>query len=291
MHIDLVKLNHLLTIARTRSFSRAAEELSITQPALSRSVASIEQRYGFRIFERSRTGVTPTPVGARVLADAQELVRSAHTLEHNMRLYSRGEAGSVAFGMGPLTASLILPKLGAHMLAARPKLAMRCSIKFADVLLSELLNDRIEMMFSPTGQIPSLPQIAIEPVGSHTLTMIVRSGHPLTKKKKATTADAAAYPIACATDLQLKNLSGQTGALICDNYEILRKVVLGGDSVWLSCAQMLVDDLAAGRLTEVSLVDRPPRRVQVGMICLKGRTSSPAASAITAYVKTLLAAS
>ena len=68
MDVDLAKLNQLLVIARTGSFSRAAEELRITQPALSRSVAGLEQRFGFRIFERGRGGATPTTVGALVLA-------------------------------------------------------------------------------------------------------------------------------------------------------------------------------------------------------------------------------
>jgi DNA-binding transcriptional LysR family regulator len=81
MEIDLTKFAYLVTIARTRNFSRAADELRITQPALSRSVAAVEQRFGFKIFDRGRGGVSITPLGALVLKDAETLLRDARAKE------------------------------------------------------------------------------------------------------------------------------------------------------------------------------------------------------------------
>jgi LysR family transcriptional regulator, pca operon transcriptional activator len=293
MDVELAKLHHLLVIARTGSFSRAAEELRITQPALSRSVAGIEQRFGFRIFERGRGGATPTAVGALVLADAEALLRDARTLDQNLHLYARGEAGKVAFGMGPLIASLTLRKLTAQIMAARPKLQMRCSVKSADVLVRELMDGDIEMLFCATEQVARTPEIAIAPLGEVTLAILARADHPLAGRGALRLADVAAFPIAHSAHALAEEFHAtegvlRSGALFCDNYEILRQVVLDGEAVWMSSPQMVAEDIAAGRLTQLDVPDLPARRSEIGVLRLKGRTSSPAASAITAAVAALL---
>lgn len=293
MHIDLAKLNHLLVIARTGSFSRAAEELHITQPALSRSVAAVEQRFGFRIFERGRGGAAPTAIGARVLTDAEALLRDARALEQNLHLYARGAAGKVAFGMGPLIASLTLRKLAAQMLASRPQLQLRCSVKSADVLMGELAEGDIEMLFCATEQIARTPEITVQPLGAMNLGLIARADHPLAAQRALTLADVAAFPIAhsahaSAEELHAESRFAHGGALFCDNYEILRQVVLDGEAVWMSSPEMVADDIAAGRLVQLDVADMPVRRSEVGVVRLKGRTSSPAATAVAALVAQLL---
>jgi DNA-binding transcriptional LysR family regulator len=293
MDLDLAKLSQLLVIARTGSFSRAADELHVTQPALSRSVASIEQRFGFRIFERGRGGAAPTAVGAMVLADAEALLRDARTLTQNLHLYARGEAGKVAFGMGPLIASLTLRSLAGRMMAVRPRLQMRCSVKSPDVLLRELMRGDLEMVFCATEPVPPTPEIAIRPLGAVTLALIARARHPLASRDGLTMAEVGSYPIAHSAHALAEELHAEErfagGALFCDNYEILRQVVLDGDAVWMSSPQMVADDITAGRLVQLAVVDMPPRRSEVGVVALKGRTSSPAANAVVAHVAELFA--
>jgi DNA-binding transcriptional LysR family regulator len=287
MDIELSKLNQLLAIGRTGSFSRAAEQLNVTQPALSRSVAAIEQRFGFKIFERGRGGVSPTRIGAQFLADAAALVRDANVLKHNVRLYGRGEAGKVAFGLGPLIASLVLARLGAEMLAERPRLQLRCSIKPAAVLLRELLNDEIELLFCASDQIARAEEIEIRRVGAIELAMFARASHPLAAERSVGMADLRKYPFACAAELTGR-LPSRGGSLICDNFEILRQVVLQGDAVWLSSPQMAAADLAEGRMVQLPVADLPISGGDVAVVQLKGRACSPAANAVTARIERLL---
>jgi DNA-binding transcriptional LysR family regulator len=294
MDVDLAKLNQLLVIARTGSFSRAAAELRITQPALSRSVAGLEQRFGFRIFERGRGGATPTTVGALVLADAEALLRDARTLDQNLHLYARGEAGKLALGMGPLIASLTLRKLAAQMMAVRPRLQMRCSVKSADVLLRELADGEIEMLFCATEQVARMPDIVVEPIGAVTRAMVARADHPLGGRRALKLAVVADFPLAHSAHAQAEGFHETEGlvgggALFCDNYEILRQVVLDGQAVWMTSPQMVVEDLAAGRLAQLDVADMPARRGEIGVVRLKGRASSPAAKAVTAFVAEVLA--
>ena len=110
--MELTRLRHILAVARTGSFSRAAEEERITQPALSRSIAAFEQRHGVILFDRGRGGAHPTPAGRLVIEQARRLLSATNDLERSLRLYGTGEAGRLAFGLGPLLASLFLPGLG-----------------------------------------------------------------------------------------------------------------------------------------------------------------------------------
>src|SRR5689334_16184028 len=98
MEVDLTRLRHIVAIADTGSFSRAAEEVRITQPALSRSIATFEQRHGVRLFHRGRGGVSVTPAGALVIEQARTMLAAAGDLERSLRLFGKGEAGRVAFG-------------------------------------------------------------------------------------------------------------------------------------------------------------------------------------------------
>lgn len=70
----LEQLHYLLELYRTRSFSKAAEKVFITQPSLSTAISGLEEELGVRLFERTRSGVYPTPMGEAIVAIAQELV-------------------------------------------------------------------------------------------------------------------------------------------------------------------------------------------------------------------------
>lgn len=68
------QLHYLLELYRTRSFSKAAENVFITQPSLSTAISSLEEELGVKLFERLRSGVYPTPMGEEVVKIASELV-------------------------------------------------------------------------------------------------------------------------------------------------------------------------------------------------------------------------
>ena len=102
MDLSLPKLQHLVAVATCGSFSRAATELNLSQPALSRSIAGIEDRYGFAIFNRVGHGVELTAAGLQVLEQARPVLRHLQVLDSNMRLIAKGRSGRLALGMAPL---------------------------------------------------------------------------------------------------------------------------------------------------------------------------------------------
>lgn len=289
MEFDLTRLRHILSVARHRSISRAAEELLITQPALSRSIASFERTYGVRLFDRGRGGVLPTSVGKLVIEQAEAVVGSARDLEHNLKLYGNGQAGRIAFGLGPLAASLILPQLSRELLNSRPSLQLRASIKDADHLLEELLADEIEVIFANSGRISASPEVTTLPIGAIRLAIIVRGSHPLASSKSIQMSDLRAFPVANAVELPVVGLTGEAGSFVCDNYHILREAVLGTDCVCLASPDLLTDDLTAGRLISLDVSDFGPVRSNLDMIRRRGRMLSPAAEVVADSVRAICA--
>ena len=79
--MNLQYLRYALEISRTGSISKAAENLSVAQPNLSRAVKELEGQLGISIFERTRTGMTVTPEGERLLSAGDRILREVGELE------------------------------------------------------------------------------------------------------------------------------------------------------------------------------------------------------------------
>lgn len=92
------ELRLLLAVERTGSFTAAAGQLGLTQPAVSHAVRSCERRLGVVLFERDRSGARPTPPGRRALVHARQILRQLQLLH--------AEARSAATGTGTLTGPL-----------------------------------------------------------------------------------------------------------------------------------------------------------------------------------------
>ncbi|MBB5907800.1 LysR family transcriptional regulator [Actinoalloteichus hymeniacidonis] len=123
------ELRLLLAVERTGSFTGAAEELGLTQSAVSHAVRTIERKIGAVLFERGRTGSGPTDAGERALVHARHILRQYEVLQVEARGAANGRIG------GPLriaafrTAALHLLPAALDRLASRhPELSPQVSI-------------------------------------------------------------------------------------------------------------------------------------------------------------------
>ena len=80
-----VKLNTLLKVYEMGSYTRAAEKLSLTQPAVSKHIRQLERELGAELFRRARRGVEPTAAGQALLTGARALLADADALRENIR--------------------------------------------------------------------------------------------------------------------------------------------------------------------------------------------------------------
>jgi DNA-binding transcriptional LysR family regulator len=156
-------------------------------------------------------------------------------------------------------------------------------------LVEDLLEDQIELIFGNSWAVPLGTDIAIESLGAIPLRLMVRAGHPVAGKSGLSIADLQPYPVASATKFLMAGFTGRAGAFVCDNYHILRDLVLTTDCIWLSAVELVEEDIAQGRVSILELSDSAPVVSDISLITRQGRTLSPAARAIAHHVRAWLA--
>jgi LysR family transcriptional regulator, pca operon transcriptional activator len=289
METSLTRLRHIVAVDRTASFSLAAEEEGITQPALSRSIQAFEQQHGVRLFDRGRGGVSPTPAGTLVVEQARGMLAAAGELERSLRLYGKGEAGRVGVGFGPLMGSLLVPALGKTLLRSRPNLQLVAMVRPPDQLLEKLADGSIEMIVGNNWQLSNAPGVVQENIIDLSLSMVVRGGHPLARMHGLKMADLDGYPAATAVELPRPGMHAG-GGLVSDSYHILRDVTADTDCVWITSLAFVTEELRTGRLVQLDVADLSTAQTEICLVYQRGHTRSPAALAVADEVRRLLRA-
>lgn len=287
MQIDLRKLAQVVAVARTGSFSRAARELHITQPALSRNIAAVETELGVKIFERGRNGASLTKTGALAVEGATALLQQAEGLAHQLALLGSGDAGQLSFGLGPMLGSLLLPGLSRRFLAERPQLQLRAVSRTALELQRALLDDQIELFYAGTGQLAPSPLLQLEHIVRLPIAYVVRASHPLAGKRRLSNVQLLVYPMLAGAELP-QGRAGN-GGLVCDNYQVLREATLHSDGIWITSPLMVREELASGEMCELRI--DPGERINytdIGRVSRAGFAPSPGARHLHRYVLEVL---
>jgi len=290
MVISLKKLNYLVTVAEAGNFSRAAELLRLSQPALSKSISEIEEAYGVRLFDRSRSGVQVTLAGAAIIGDAKGLLRNARSFDQNFRMLAGGERGNISFGIGPSIASLILSRLAVSVFDQRSNITLCSVIRPVEDLISKLTDETIELFVAAVGRAEIPPEIETQEVGVFEGGFFVRKGHPLTLGKKLKLQDIIQYPIACPQEATwFRNKFSGSNIFLCDNYRIMYEFVLRSDGICHCPHQFATYKVGANRLAMLQLDDWESGRIPIVAARLRGRALSPLASQLIDYCKSFLA--
>ncbi|AOK19473.1 LysR family transcriptional regulator [Burkholderia cepacia] len=124
--MELKLLRTFLTVTELCHFSRAADALHMSQPALSKQIGALETSLGGRLFERGRHGAELTPFGERFLPDAQALVRDADEILARAREATSGQRGHLRLGIC-LSVLTIVPKRVAEFRRRHPGIAVTLS--------------------------------------------------------------------------------------------------------------------------------------------------------------------
>ena len=122
--VEIKHLRSFVTLAEELHFGRAAQRLSIVQPALSMQIKMLEEELGVRLFERNRHSVALTEVGTLFLPEARAtLYQSAHAAAV-ARACGRGEIGRVRFGFVSSVLPQLLPRLIRSLHARFPRIEL-----------------------------------------------------------------------------------------------------------------------------------------------------------------------
>ncbi|WP_284614718.1 LysR family transcriptional regulator [Aquabacterium humicola] len=297
--VDLKRLGHLVALADECHFARAAERVHLSQPAFSRSIQSIERDVGLQLFDRAAGDVKPTPAGLFLIERARRLLFDARCLQRDALLYRDSALGDTAFGAGPFPAATIMPRVLSMLRRRYPGVGLRLETSNWQLLYERLLAEDIEFFVADVRDLPDNPAIEVSPLGRHAAHLYVRAGHPLAGQR-CRFAQAWAFGLAATRlPLPMKTLVAKLAglppgaepvlALECDDTALLRGLALDTDTVIAASAVGLRDDVAAGRLVQLTVPDLPAVYAEMGIVGLLNRTPSPIAQRAIACVREVAA--
>lgn len=125
--MTLVQLRHFVVVADIGSFAQASAALFLTQPALTRSIQSLELELGGTLFDRLGRRIALTPFGREVLNRARLLVSDAETLRHAGKALHAGLIGTLRVGLSSAPGALLSTPLMRHMAEHHPRLKVEIS--------------------------------------------------------------------------------------------------------------------------------------------------------------------
>jgi len=293
--MNIKHLEHLLALADTGSFSRAAEKLFITQSALSRSIQSLEEDLGAKVLDRIGKRNELTPLGVDVVARARHIVRDAAELRHSARLLQGGGRGAISVGLGSGPAALLMVPL---MCAAAAQRGLRVSITQGPVELQilQLRSRQLDAMVVDMRRVIPAADLNIESMVELEAGFVARANHPLAGKKQVTLSDVLRYPVASTplSDEVARLMVDQYGlqanpaelvTLRCDDVASLVKTVAQTDAVFLGVIAAARDGLHDGSLVALPVKPKLVATARFAYLTLAGRTEAPVMAYFREFVR------
>lgn len=288
--IDLRNLRYVVTVARRLSFARAAEELGISQPALTRAVQAVEKRFDIRLFDRDRSGVKVTAQGRAMLDSAVALLANADDMERQWDLTARGQSGDVCFGMAPMPARALLSATVLERLAAAPGVRNIAVVRNVDALWPLLVAGEIEFFVAAEGQVPDTVPVRAEALGTFPNSLIVRRGHPLLTG----TYNDARFPVLTSSRSGMSHAAGldelADGAPhVIEDFGALVQLTASSDAIWRTSSHAVAEEIRSGILCELLRSSEPAvPRIRMIMYRLERRSQSIAARSLVQIMRRLI---
>ncbi len=271
MNIDTrIKFRHLvcfLEVARQGSLARACDVLSISQPALSKTLKELETLLQTTLFVRSKTGAALTEAGVAFMRYAGPSVQALREGVNSLR---SGEHETVTARLGVLSTaeSLLVPEVVGRLHEQHPALIISVMTGPSAYLLSQLRVGELDLVVGRMTDSPQILGLTFEHLYNESMTLVVRTGHPLlaVPLKPERLADfPLVLPLAGTTIRKFADsLFVQCGVqpprqrLETLSLTLSRRYVERSDAIWIAPLDAVLQELHNGTLVELDMGVREP---------------------------------
>jgi len=284
-------LRHSVALAKTLNYSKAAADLGISQPVLSRSIKDFETQEGVLLFDRDRGGVSLTPLGKTFVDRAKLLLHDFEALADSLQSSARGEAGELSFGIAPMPAkSLLAPSLS-ELIRLAPELSIASYVRNVDALLALLEAGQIECFISAEAFFPEPHNLKSSFLGYFPVAAMVSSHHPLAKEN---VVPMEQFPLAMSANVDgvpylpaaLKPYISKERKIIVEDMDVLATVTANSDAIWMASPFVALESLENCHLRIIPPADdQIPQQISMVVYSLNRRTLAPAAVRLRDVVK------
>lgn len=297
--MELRQLRHFLAVVDQGSFTAAAQMLGISQQAVSKSVAALEDELGVRLFERDTRLVSLSRFGEMLLAHARNIDAEAQQFRRHLEDAVGVRSGRLTIGAGLTAATYILPIVTRRLLARRPNLRVTVRDGSAATLIPMLLRGELDATLCVLAKPLEDSLICQEVLFQEQLRVIVGAGHPLAQAGTIDLARLLDYPwfvgwsvgldSAVAAAFSSQNLKPPTPKLDTTSLPLARALLTDGPYVAVLPEHLFTAELAAGTLAAVDVNGSPEGWSRPMTLCYRRNSvRSPATMAMVNELNALV---
>ena len=194
---DLRGLQHFVTVYRTGSFRVAADQLGISQSALTKSIQKLEGDLGVQLFHRTTRRVEPSATARDLLSRAEAALAAASAFEDDARLLAGGEMGAIRVGAIALAAETVVVGGLAELAKSHPQLQAEVVVGSSDVY-QDLARGECDVVIGDEANFAAskfASALRKEPLYRDPLVLVHRVGHPAAHARSLQGYDAAPLAI------------------------------------------------------------------------------------------------
>lgn len=175
------RLQVFYTVARLLSFTKAAEELHMTQPAVTFQVRQLEEQFNTRLFDRTHNRISLTDAGKKVFQCAERIFEVYSEMENSVRELTGDISGVMILGASTTIAEYMLPVLLGDFKAEHPDVTVRLRVANTDGIVSQVENNAIDLgvVEAPVTN----KNLVVEECSTDQLVVIVPPGHELANEE------------------------------------------------------------------------------------------------------------
>ncbi|HKX41316.1 MAG TPA: LysR family transcriptional regulator [Burkholderiaceae bacterium] len=268
-HATLRQLKVFEAVARHLSFSRAAEELHLTQPAVSTQVRKLEDHAGLALFEQFGKKIYLTPAGAELLDISRTIIAQFEAAEHAMTQF-KGVAG------GRLNVAVIsagdyfFPRLLVEFVGRHQGVVVNFTVHNREELLSQMaanLTDLAIMVRPPTDANAAALDVTSEAFAPHPYVIVAAPSHPLVGERDIALARIVREPFIAREkgsdtwqsmqDGFGEHLAGLNIAMQIKSTETIKQAVMAGMGLGFLSAHTIAQELRTGSLKVLAVQGFP----------------------------------
>ena len=289
-HTSLRRLRVFEAVARHRSFTRAAAELHLTQPAVSMQLRQLEEESGLALIEQMGRRLDVTPAGREIAECARAVMARLREAEESLDAL-KGAGGGELHIASTTTAKYFAPKLLAEFRRQHPEVRVRLTVSNREAVVRDLTDNAVDLAIMGTPP-RGLDTVAV-PFAKHPMAIIAAPEHPLARRRRLPLARLAAETFlirergsgtrsAMGRFLDARGFHPRETIEMSSN-ETLKQAVMAGMGVSFLSLHTVGLELAAKRLIVLQVAGTPVMRAWY-VIHRERKRLSPVAQAFKAFL-------
>ena len=187
--MDPKHLLYLSVVLEKGSLTEAAKHLNVTQPTLTRVMATLEMQAGSQLFSRSRYGVKCTEVGEELAREGRSIQQNIEQAKSAASRHRIGMAREIKIGIGPLISATLMPPVIDRLMLKYPRQSISLAVYSPVDLINQLLDNHLDFMIAPAPAERIIAGTNRRLLSGDTLGVYAGREHPLAAKRNVSIDD------------------------------------------------------------------------------------------------------